>query len=91
MPSITETFGLVYLEALSQGLPVLCSKGQGIDGFFPPNSVVELVNPSSISDIARGIRCLFYRLDSVRLMHNDFLHPFLWSHIAKKYLSLYSN
>ena len=91
MPSITETFGLVYLEALSQGLPVLCSKGQGIDGFFPSNTVVELVNPLSIPDIARGIRCLMSKLDSVSSLQQDFLHPFLWSEIAKKYLSLYSN
>jgi glycosyltransferase involved in cell wall biosynthesis len=34
MPSIHETFGLVYIEALTQGLPVLYTKNQGIDGLF---------------------------------------------------------
>ena len=34
MPSIHETFGLVYLEALSQGTPVLFSSGQGISGYI---------------------------------------------------------
>ena len=32
MPSITETFGLVYGEALSQGLLIIYTKGQGFDG-----------------------------------------------------------
>ena len=31
MPSLIETFGLVYIEALSQGLPVLFTENQGID------------------------------------------------------------
>lgn len=32
MVSHSETFGLVYIEALSQGLPILYTRGQGIDG-----------------------------------------------------------
>lgn len=39
MLSRYETFGLVYIEALSQGLPVIYSKGQGIDGFESLKSV----------------------------------------------------
>ena len=31
MPSLTETFGLVYVEALSQGLPIIYTKDQGIE------------------------------------------------------------
>lgn len=34
MPSKPETFGLVYVEALSQGLPILYAKGEGFDGYF---------------------------------------------------------
>ena len=34
MPSINETFGLVYAEAMSQGLPVIYTKGQGFDKQF---------------------------------------------------------
>ena len=47
MPSIFETFGLVYLEALSQNLPVVYTKGQGIDGMFD-NTVGIGVDPLSV-------------------------------------------
>lgn len=53
MPSITETFGLVYAEAMSQGLPVIYSKGQGFDGQFEEGKVgyrVECLNPVDIVD-----------------------------------------
>lgn len=37
--SIKETFGVSYIEALSQGLPVVYTKGEGIDGFFDDGAV----------------------------------------------------
>ena len=55
MPSMFETFGLVYIEALSQGLPVITSYGQGVDGYFKPGTISEAVDPSSTLDIIRGI------------------------------------
>ena len=33
MPSTGETFGLVYIEALSQSLPIIYTKGDGVYGF----------------------------------------------------------
>ena len=35
VPSQAETVGMVYLEAMSQGVPVLYTKGQGFDGQLP--------------------------------------------------------
>ena len=39
VPSSAETFGMVYLEAMSQGVPVLYTKGQGFDGQFPEGEI----------------------------------------------------
>lgn len=39
VPSKAETFGMVYLEAMSQGVPVLYTRGQGFDGQFPEGEV----------------------------------------------------
>ena len=52
MPSFTETFGLVYAEAMSQGLPLIYSKGQGIDGYFEDGEAGYAVDPGNPADIA---------------------------------------
>src|SRR5690606_22696545 len=52
MPSKTETFGLVYAEAMSQGLPVIYSKGQGFDGQFKEGLIgyhVDCFDPVNIA------------------------------------------
>lgn len=52
LPSIHETFGLVYAEALSQGVPVIYSNGQGFDGQFPDGVVgygVDAVDPQDLA------------------------------------------
>ena len=55
MPSHTETFGLVYAEAVSQGLPVLYTTGQGFDGQFAEGQVGFHVNDCDPDDIADKI------------------------------------
>ena len=57
MPSIYETFGLVYLEALSQNLPVIYTRGQGIDGLFD-NTVGIGTDPKSVEEICFSIKSI---------------------------------
>ena len=42
MPSTGETFGLVYIEALSQSLPVIYTKGDGVYGFLENVDIAKL-------------------------------------------------
>lgn len=49
MVSHSETFGLVYLEALSTGLPVIYSKEQGVDGLFKEKVGLSAVSTSTSS------------------------------------------
>lgn len=88
MPSINETFGLVYLEALSQNLPVLYTKGQGIDGLFDDTIGIG-VNPLSVEEISDALRKML--LDDNGQYSNkkvDF-SAFRWSLIAEKYREHY--
>lgn len=87
MPSIHETFGLVYLEALSQNLPVLYTKGQGIDGLFD-NTVGVGVNPKSVDDISTGLRELLLHHDKYGNQHVNFA-LFDWKIIAQNYANYY--
>lgn len=46
MPSIKETFGLVYLEAMSQGCITIGTKNEGIDGIIIDGNNGFLINPT---------------------------------------------
>lgn len=84
MTSIYETFGLVYVEALSQGLPILFTKGQGVDGFFADDIGVA-VNPRDTNAIIQGLRTLITKYDRYQGYRNVNFEQFRWSNIAKKY------
>ncbi|WP_045415416.1 glycosyltransferase family 4 protein [Vibrio owensii] len=56
MPSFRETFGLVYIEALSRGLPLVFTKGQGIDGYFDDGEFGFSCDPYNLESIEQAIR-----------------------------------
>lgn len=87
MPSINETFGLVYLEALSQNLPVLYTKGQGIDGLFDDTIGIG-VNPLSVLEIKDALKAMLLNTDKYSNNCIDF-NAFKWSTIAEKYREHY--
>jgi L-malate glycosyltransferase len=91
MPSFKETFGVVYIEALSQGLPIIHSHNQGIDGYFSSDTVAEAVDPSSVADIVAKITVLKKRRLKVRKICMQESHKFAWPLIAKCYKQLYSS
>lgn len=87
MPSIHETFGLVYIEALSQNLPVIYTKGQGIDGIFD-ESVGIGVDALSVVEIKNTIRAILQQLDKYSNNVVRF-EDFSWATIANKYIQMY--
>jgi glycosyltransferase involved in cell wall biosynthesis len=93
MPSIHETFGLSYAEALSQGLPIVYTKGQGFDGFYKDGEVGYAVNALDIEDIANGIESVInnysYLLQNVANLSLN--QDFAWNQIAKRYCRLYDS
>ena len=88
MISRAETFGLVYVEALSQGLSVLYTKGQGIDGLFPQHVGVA-VHPFRQEEITAGLRALLVETPSFQRLPESAFADFRWSNIAGKYKALY--
>ena len=88
MPSKSETFGLVYIEALSQGLSVLWSRGEAIEGMFT-ESVGEHVNPLSESDMAAAMKRLLQHPEAYETLPDRTFDTFRWHSIAQQYVSLY--
>ena len=88
MPSFNETFGLVYGEAVSQGLPVIYTEGEGFDRQFPEGRVGYSVNPKDPQEIARKIiACLEDEDMGKRAVEGA--KTFSWEKIAEDYLELY--
>lgn len=81
MCSHGETFGLVYLEAMSQGIPVVYSKGQGIDGCFT-EKIGEAANSRSVNEIASAIKNVITNYGCYTLI-GDRIFDFKWENILE--------
>lgn len=66
LPSHNETFGMVYVEALLAGVPILHSLGTGIDGFVDFVEARVAVDPKDESSIERGLLRLLERQETFR-------------------------
>ena len=60
LPSVGETFGMVYLEAMASGCITVCTKGDGIDGIIKDreNGFLTEPNPESIKETLLNIKNL---------------------------------
>lgn len=92
MPSAKETFGLVYVEALSQGLPVIYAKDEGFDEYRPDGEIGRAAQAKDVAEIARAIQAILkdYEGCAARVGRLDLSKDFSWDGIAGKYLALYS-
>jgi glycosyltransferase involved in cell wall biosynthesis len=90
MPSLAETFGLVYLEAMSRGLPVLYTRGQGFDGQFAEGEAGFTVDPTDPADMARAaLRALDgYTARSARCI--ALAGAATWERVAERMGEMYS-
>lgn len=90
MPSKRETFGLVYVEAMLHGLPILYTANEGIDGLY--NEIIgEKVKSSSVDEIKGNLIRMInnysvYNIPTAKLrMNHD------WNRIANLYQSIYTS
>jgi glycosyltransferase involved in cell wall biosynthesis len=93
LPSFPETFGLVFIEALHAGIPVLFSKNSGIDGYFDDFQVYEKVKYDSVQEIEAGIIKLYekntiYRQSIQLLKAQGAFQTFSKGNISKRYTNL---
>jgi glycosyltransferase involved in cell wall biosynthesis len=89
MPSVKETFGLVYIEALSQGLPIIYCKGEGVDGFFEENEVGVSVKPDSVIEIVDSVQYIRSRYDQMSLNAVKASKKFNWNDSTKSFMEVY--
>lgn len=89
MPSFTESFGLVYAEAMSQGLPVIYSQGQGFDNQFPEGVVGFHVNAHDAQSVADAIERVVQNFSKIAPNTVAAARRFNWSEISARYDRIY--
>lgn len=80
LPSYQETFGLVYLEALSSGCSVVLTKNEGISGCFSPNDSIFEVDTEDVVSIAKEIS----NMPVFSFPRSQISSNFSWSNYSKK-------
>lgn len=89
MPSHTETFGLVYAEAMSQGLPVIYTRGQGFDRQFEEGLVGYSVSDKDLDELIKRIYAIVSEYKDISKNCTDKVVKFEWNSIVQKYVSIY--
>lgn len=91
MLSFKETFGTTYIEAISQGIPILYTEGQGIDGYFEEGRVGYHCNPKDIDVAAEKIFAILDNYDEISQNCIEESKKFCWAKVAEKYAAVISN
>lgn len=89
MPSYHETFGLAYAEAMSQGLPIIYTKGQGFDNQFEEGVVGYAVNPNDKVEIKDRLIDIIENYSALSRNCVKNVYKFDWDEIAKTYYAIY--
>lgn len=90
MPSKHETFGLVYVEALLQGLPILYTKNEGIDGLYD-EKIGEKVSSSDAEEIKMKLLLMLNNYDKYEIPIEKLIENHNWKNIALKYKKKYES
>ena len=88
--SHSEALGLVFLEALAHGLPVLGSNTGGIPEIINKDELGLLVKPRDINEIKNGIKKILK--DLKKFNKNTLINrskQFSWDVISNQYLGEY--
>lgn len=91
MPSRQESFGLVALEALASGIPLVSTRAGGLSEFVNSN-VAQTIPKVNGAAIARSIQKMWNnkRITNQRVMAGRKLASrFQWSHAASRYTELF--
>ncbi|MBP7462127.1 MAG: glycosyltransferase [Candidatus Delongbacteria bacterium] len=93
LPSYNEGFGIVYIEAMSFGKPVIGCRGQGIEDCIVDRQNGFLVNPQDTTDLVKTIR---YILGHPEQSHQiaaraqlEIRNNWTWSNNVNRYDHLY--
>jgi len=93
LPSWEEGFGIVYLEAMSQGKPVIACKDQGIADIVKDRETGLLVKPKDVSSLVNVIDYLLSNKENAKAIGDKakklVLENYTWEKNAQKTIEIY--
>ena len=93
MPSWQETFGLVYLEAMAHGKPIIGCKGQGVDGIVTHGKTGLLVKSKDVNSLSETLEFLLSNPNEAKTMGERacrlVLENYTWKRNAEKLVEVY--
>jgi glycosyltransferase involved in cell wall biosynthesis len=93
LPSEWEAFGLVLLEAMAAGVPVIASAVGGVPELLGDGQFGRLVNYGDIPALAEALREVAVqpdRLEGIREAGRQRVRQFDWNRTATAFRKLYS-
>ena len=93
LPSWKEAFGIVYLEAMAHGKPIIGTTGEGISEILAQEGVGRAVPPQVVSAITEEVRGLFRNPEQAAEMGRRgkelVSRKFTWEYNAQQTLKFY--
>jgi len=93
LPSWNESFGVVYIEAMAHGKPVIGCQGEGIEDFVEHEKTGLLVKPRDVDSIVEALDFILSNPDEAKEIGNRarkfILENYTWEKTAEKTIKVY--
>jgi glycosyltransferase involved in cell wall biosynthesis len=90
VPSLREPMGIVALEGMAAGKPLLVSSVGGLQEVAPPSPWCMHNSPGDVAGLARGLRWLAQFRSGIEVPEQrERARSFLWDNITCDYLEIY--
>lgn len=93
LPSWQETMGLVYLEAMAHGKPIIGCQGQGVDGLIINGETGLVAKPKDVESLVQAMDFLLGNPDKASEIGEQarklVLEKYTWEKNAQRHIEIY--
>jgi teichuronic acid biosynthesis glycosyltransferase TuaC len=95
LPSWNEAFGVVYIEAMAHGKPIIACKGEGIEDVVTHMKTGMLVKPKDVDSLVEAMDYLLSHPEEAKAMgeraRQMVLENYTWEKNAEKTIKVYED